>query len=200
MLVTDRNVAGGEIALVDKVAEAVAGGVNVVQLREKDLSHDALVSLARRVKEAIAGRALLFVNGSPVVAREVGADGMQMAEYAPSLAERPDGLLAGRSVHSLEAARRAQAEGVDYVVFGTVFVSETHADAAPAGVRALADVCEAVPVPVIAIGGITKDRIPGVLTAGASGIAVIRAVLAGSDARAAASELRDALDSVRASA
>lgn len=194
MLVTDRNVAGGDDALLRKVGEAVGGGVNVVQLREKDISHDELLALAKRLREAIAGRALLLVNGSPVAAREVGADGVHMPEYAASLVERPPGLLAGRSVHSAEAALRAEAESVDYVVFGPIYGTQSHVARVPAGCAALTKVVDAVSIPVIAIGGVTADKVAEVIGAGASGVAVISAILNADDPRGAAEQLRDALN------
>jgi thiamine-phosphate pyrophosphorylase len=200
MLVTDRNVAGGDDALVRKVEEAVAGGVNAVQLREKELAHDKLVALARRLREVIAGRALLLVNGSPVAAREVNADGVHMPEYAASLVERPPGLLAGRSVHSPEAALRAEAESVDYVVFGPIYETLSHVATMPAGCAALREVAAAVSIPVIAIGGVTAPSVQEVMHAGASGVAVIRAILASDNARAAAAAFRDALSAERARA
>jgi thiamine-phosphate pyrophosphorylase len=109
-------------------------------------------------------------------------------------------LLGGNSVHAPDAAKHAQTEGADYLVFGPVFETETHPGAISSGVQALADVVSAVSIPVIAIGGITADRVPEVLATGARGIAVIRAIIARGDARAAAAELRAAIDGARAPA
>jgi thiamine-phosphate pyrophosphorylase len=198
MLVTDRRVAGGEDALIQKVAAAVEGGVNVVQLREKDLAHDPLVSLGRRLREVIAGRAVFLVNASAFgasafVALECGADGVHAAENAAPIKGRPEGLIGGRSVHSLEAARRAEADFVDYVIFGPVYQTESHEGAPAVGLRGLAAVVNGIAIPVIAIGGITATRVPEVLAAGAQGVAVIRAVLAADDPQAAAESLASAL-------
>ena len=129
MLVTDRGLAGGEDALVRKVGEAVAGGVSVVQLREKDLGGEALLRLAERVKEAIEGRALFIVNGSLDVALAIGADGVHLPEAMPALTKRAKGLIVGRSVHSVEAATLAEQAGADYVVFGPVYETPSHAGA-----------------------------------------------------------------------
>jgi thiamine-phosphate pyrophosphorylase len=197
MLVTDRHVAGGDGMLVRKVKEAVTGGVNVVQVREKDLTHDDAVSLARRLQEAIAGRALMMLNGSPQATLDARADGIHLPEDAEAPHEWPRSLLIGRSVHSSEAARRAVVEGADYVVFGPVYETESHSTAPPAGLVALRGVAESVSVPVIAIGGVTAGRVPKVLAAGASGVAVIRAILAAGDPKAAAQLLRAALEGER---
>jgi thiamine-phosphate diphosphorylase len=189
MLVTDRHLAGGEDALVHAVRQAVAGGVNVVQLREKDLAAAALSSLAVRIREAIAGRAKLVVNGNIDVAEATQAEGVHLSEIAPELTSRPNMPFLGRSVHSLEAATRAEAEGADYVVFGPVFKTAGHPNVAPAGVEALAEVVRAVRVPVIAIGGISAGRVGDVMNAGASGIAVIGAILGSPAPRQAAEQL-----------
>jgi thiamine-phosphate pyrophosphorylase len=190
MLVTDRRLAGGDDALVRKVSEAVEAGVNVVQLREKDLSGHLLV-LARRVKEAIGGRALLIVNGSPDVAREAGADGFHLPEDAP-MCEAGD-LLVGRSVHSVEAAQRAKKEGADYVIAGPVYETASHPGRAPAGPQLLSLISDVVSVPVLAIGGITEERVAEVIDAGAAGVAVISAVLGAASAGDSAEALADAL-------
>jgi thiamine-phosphate pyrophosphorylase len=190
MLVTDRHVAGGEDALVRKAGEAVDGGVNVVQLREKDLGRGALLSLAERVRDAIAGRAKLIVNGPLEVALTVGADGVHLPEDAPPLAERPAGLIVGRSVHSAEAARRAEAEGAGYVVFGPVFQTGSHPDVPAAGLEALSGVVEAVSVPVVAIGGVLITRVAAIMDANAAGVAVISAILESPSPHEAASAIQ----------
>jgi len=82
--------------------------------------------------------------------------------------------MIGRSVHSLRAAMEAEEDGADFVIFGPVWVSESHADSAPAGVKALADVASALRIPVVAIGGVTEARIPECHAAGAAGYAAIR--------------------------
>ena len=199
MLVTDRVVAGDAVALVIKVAEAVEGGVNVVQLRVRDLPHDELMSLARRLREVIGGRALLVVNSSPEVALGARADGVHLPEDAPTPREWPHSLLIGRSVHSVAAAQRAEVDGADYVVFGPVYETESHAGAAPAGLAALWEVADAISIPVVAIGGVTAERARDVLAAGASGVAVIRAILAADETKAAAEALRSSLNTASAS-
>lgn len=194
MLVTDRRLAGGEDALVAKVGEAVNGGVDIVQLREKDLGDDELLPLARKVKNAIAGRALLFVNGSGRVAREIGADGVHLPAYAPPLEGNRGGMLVGRSVHSVASARRALRQGVDYLLAGAVYETSSHEGREPAGLQLIADLLAVASVPVLAIGGITPERLPHVIDAGASGVAVISAILGADSPRDAAAEMIDALD------
>jgi thiamine-phosphate pyrophosphorylase len=190
MLVTDRGLAGGEDALVRKVSEAVAGGVNAVQLREKDLGGETLFRLAERIKAAIEGRVLLIVNGSLDVALASGADGVHLPEAMPALAKRPKGLIVGRSVHSVEAATLAEQAGADYMVFGPVYETMSHASVAAAGLEALSAVACAVSIPVLAIGGVRKDRVRAIMDASAAGIAVIGAILGSPSPHEAASALR----------
>ncbi len=195
-LVTDRNLAGGPDALLNAVAQAVDNGVNLVQMREKDLPDAMQLALAQRLREVTNGKALLFVNDSVSIAEASGADGVQLTENSRSIASararmaRP--LLIGRSVHGVDAAREAASQGADLLVVGTVYDSPTHPDQPPAGVG-LIGWCAQPGVPVIGIGGITAENAGAVMQAGASGVAVISAVLGLADPGEAASRLADAV-------
>lgn len=195
MLVTDRRLAGGEDALVDAVAEAVEGGVNAVQLREKDLPKAELLSLSRRLREVTAGRALLLVNGPLDVALEARADGVHLPEHAPAQGGGPEPrVIVGRSVHSVDAAVRAEEEGAGYLVVGPVFETASHPEAQAGGLEIIRKVVSATRVPVLGIGGITSKNAADVMRAGASGVAVISAILGADFPGVAARELRDAVD------
>ncbi len=194
MLVTDRRLAGGEDALVRAVTKAVEGGVNVVQLREKDLPPAELLPLACRLREVTAGRALLLVNGPLAVALEAGADGVHLPEDAPIIERLSTRFVVGRSVHSLEAAHHAADEGVDYLVVGPVYGTRSHSGSAAAGIAPIKRITAAVSVPVIGIGGITDANAANVVRAGASGIAVISAILAAPDCENTARELREVVN------
>lgn len=195
-LVTSRALAGGEDALVEAVAQAVANGVNLVQMREKDLPDAAQLALARRLRDATAGKALLFVNDSLSVAEACGADGVHLGERSRSVAAvravaaRP--LLVGRSAHDADGARAAAEQGASLIVVGAVNPSPTHPDQAPAGVG-LVSACAAVGVPVVAIGGVTADNAGEAMRAGAAGVAVISAVLGAPRPGEAAAELAAAV-------
>ena len=193
MLVTDRGLAGGEAALVDAVAEAVEGGVNAVQLREKDLPAVELLPLALRLRGVIRDRAFLVINGSLEVAFAAEADGVHLPEAAPSVERPPRPFLIGRSVHSREAAEHAWTECSDYLIAGPVYETRSHPGDAPRGLALVEAITRAVAVPVLAIGGITPGRVEDVLRAGASGVAVISAILGAGSAGAAARELREAM-------
>ena len=195
-LVTDRNLAGGPDALIDAVAQAVDSGVNLVQMREKDLPDALQLELAQRLREVTKGKALLFINDSVSIAEASGADGVQLTENSRSIASaharmgRP--LLIGRSVHGVDAAREAAAQGADLLVVGTVYDSPTHPGQPPAGVG-LVGWCAQPGVPCIGIGGITAQNAGAVMQAGASGVAVISAILAAPDPATAASQLAAAV-------
>ena len=201
-LVTDRNLAGGPDALIDAVARAVDNGVNLVQMREKDLPDAMQLALAQRLREVTKGKALLFVNDSVSIAEASGADGVQLTENSRSIASaharmaRP--LLVGRSVHGVDAAREAAAQGADLLVVGTVYDSPTHPGQPPAGVG-LVGWCAQPGVPVIGIGGITAQNAGAVMQAGAAGVAVISAILGSASPADAAARLAAAVQTTAVS-
>ena len=200
-LVTDRAV-GDRYTMVERIGEAVAGGVDMVQLREKDLGGGELLDLANSIKRTIDGRALLIINERADVALAAGADGVQLGEQAMPLAAArrvvgPQCLL-GRSVHSEEGAVRAQAEGADFLIVGAMFPTRSHQGAAPAGPGLLGDIAQllqhpAAPVPLIGIGGITASNLGELMQRSAAGVAVITSILASPDPRQGATILKRAM-------
>jgi thiamine-phosphate pyrophosphorylase len=195
-LVTDRRITG-ETELVYRVSEAVAGGVNMVQLREKDLPGGRLLALAETLKDALGDAALLVINERVDVAAWVNSDGVQLGEDAlPVAAARaivgPD-VLVGRSVHSLDGAVQAAEQGADFLVVGTMFVSPSHPGEEPAGpglVRRIAAECS---LPIIGIGGINLSNVGQVMDAGASGVAVISSILSATDPKEAARRMKETM-------
>jgi thiamine-phosphate pyrophosphorylase len=195
-LVTERRVAG-EDDLVRRVARAVAGGVDLVQLREKDLPGGRLLELAQELKAALGDSALLVVNERVDVAVAAAAHGVQLGEDALPVAAARDLLgpraLIGRSVHSLEGAGQAASQGADFLVVGTMFATRTHPGATPAGPELLQSIADQCSVPLIGIGGITLDNVGRVMSAGAAGVAVITSILGAPDPEAAARQLKQAM-------
>jgi thiamine-phosphate pyrophosphorylase len=166
--------------LVARAANAVRAGVDVIQVRERDLPDRQLAALVRRVVEAAAGsRTRVLVNDRADIAIVAGAAGVHLRGDSPSASRvreiAPDGFIIGRSVHSLADVDAAVADGgCDYLTFGTVFPSEGKAEGHPvAGLDALREVCARAPLPVIAIGGITGERVAAVRDAGAAGFAAV---------------------------
>jgi thiamine-phosphate diphosphorylase len=164
---------------VASVAAAARAGIDLVQVRERDLDGGTLVRLVARCLDALRHtRTRVLVNDRVDVAMAAGAHGVHLrgdSVPAPRVrAVAPRGFLIGRSIHSREEAARVSAEGgLDYLMFGTVFPTTSKPDVAPAGVQALADVASASPLPVLAIGGITCETIRGLERSGAAGIAAI---------------------------
>ncbi len=198
-LVTDRRMCHGDSQeLVHKVASAVRGGVNLVQLREKDLPGGRLLTLAERLQESIRDSAILLINERVDVALATGAEGVQLGEDGLPVEEcrrlAGDKLLIGRSVHSLESALAADASGADLLLAGTVFATDSHPTAQPAGPRLLSSIVERSRLPLVGIGGIVRQNVSQAMEAGASGVAVVRAILCSDDPEQAARELKDAMD------
>lgn len=197
-LITDRTQTNGR-ALVDVVGEAVQGGVDAVQLREKDLNSRDLAVLGRVLLSVCrAHGARLLINDRIDVALAIGADGVHLpaASFACADARRliGDHRIIGVSTHSLAEAEAAANAGADFVVFGPVY--ETPAKRAfgtPVGETALAEVTRRSSVPVLALGGVGPQQVASVRRCGAAGIAVVRAICAASDPRRAAITLRAAL-------
>ena len=202
-LVTDRSV-GDPKTLVYRVAQAVEGGVDLVQLREKDLPGGALLTLARSIEEAITGRAVLVINERIDVTLASAARGVQLGEEAVpvGLARRILGpeYIIGRSVHSVEGALTARSQGADFLVAGTMFATSSHPGAEPAGPALVRQITERCSLPVIGIGGIVPGNLRGVIDAGACGVAVISSILASPDPKTAAQELKQALSQAWAEA
>ncbi len=200
-LVTDRHRTAGR-PLLDAVASALQGGVDAVQLREKDLTTRALVELGLALCELChRHQARLLINDRIDVALAVHADGVHLPanSFSPSDARRllgPNALI-GVSTHSLGDARAAQDAGADFIVFGPIFDTPSkRALGAPQGLDGLAAVTRALSTPIVAIGGITTERAPAVRAHGAQGIAVIAAILDAPDRRHAAEALRNAVSGI----
>ena len=199
-LVTDRTAAGGRPPGAIALA-AVSGGVDLIQVREKDLPGRELLHLVREIVDGLRAarvRARVVVNDRLDVALVAKAAGVHLpSEGLPTRGVRERSsrkLLIGRSVHSLAETRQAEKEGADYVFFGPIF--ETPSKAAfgpPQGVAALRRVVSSVKLPVWAIGGIncaTAGELAGIPLAG---IAAISAFTGAADPAAAARSLREAL-------
>ncbi len=203
-LVTDRRVCPPD-ELPDRVAAAVSGGVDIVQLRDKDEPGSTLLGLAQALRRVTRPPAILLVNERADVALAAGADGVQLGETAmPTEAVRPilpEGCIIGRSVHSVDGALQAQASGADFLLVGTMFATQSHPGEEPSGPGLLERIRAAgVCAPLLAIGGITADNVAQVMRAGANGAAVITAILASADPAHEASRIKSAMQDAMAGA
>ena len=194
-LVTDRALARGR-PLADVVRAAVAGGVTCVQLREKEASAREFAVAARELLALLRPLGVpLIVNDRIDVALAAGADGVHVGQQDLSVADArrlgPPGWIVGVSAESVADAARAERDGADYVGASPVFATPTKADHAPplglAGLRALR---AATKLPLVAIGGLHAGNARETIRAGADGLAVVSAIVAADDPRAAAAELR----------
>ena len=181
-------------ALLKRITAAAEAGIDWIQIREKDLSSKELSSLTRaavaqtkQINERSGTSMRIMVNDRLDVALSEHTGGVHVGEQSlpvhdvckwlnakPDLAER-DKFLVGVSCHSVQAAVSAVRDGADYIFFGPVFATPSKvAFGAPQGLQRLAEVCRAVSIPVLAIGGITLDNVSDCFAAGAAGIAAIR--------------------------
>jgi thiamine-phosphate pyrophosphorylase len=187
------------LSVVD-LADAIYGaGVGVIQLRAKGAADDELRCWsADFVERAFQHDTLFIVNDRLELAIEVGADGVHLGPSDETVAEArktaPD-LIVGGSAGTVERAVQLEGEGADYLGCGAVWdAHDSKPDAsAPRGLEMIRDVSAAVGIPVVGIGGVTAARAPAVIEAGASGVAVIRAILGNADPGAAAARLVSAL-------
>jgi len=177
--ITDRCQLGGLEDMLKVIERRLAEGIELIQIREKDLGGKALVEFVGRVLalERPAGTKVL-VNSRVDVALAAGADGVHLAadSIAPSRLRTitPPGFLFGVSCHELEEALRAEAEGADFIVFSPVFAPLSKPGSGPGkGLGALRAVARAVRIPVFALGGVTWENAPLCLEAGAAGVAGI---------------------------
>jgi thiamine-phosphate pyrophosphorylase len=179
------------------VDEAIKGGANVIQLREKDLPAGELFALAMRLHEVTRNRAILVINDRLDVNLAVGTDGVHLPENGlpVSIARSLLGqhTLIGCSVHSEEAAVEAERGGADYVQIGTIYATESKPDAEPAGPDLVRKVSSALTIPVLAVGGVGAKNAGEVIEAGASGASVISAILGASEPEAATRQLVEAM-------
>ena len=181
--------------MLELAEEAAAGGVDAIYLRDVELAPGGLARLVGEIRLRIGGNAAILVNGGPAVAQAAGA-GLHLRErdMCPAAARAmlgPD-VLIGRAVHSPQSA--AEASGADYVLAGHVFPSPSKPGLPPLGLDGLAAIAAAAPCPTLGIGGITPQRVAGVVQAGAAGVAVIGAIAEAASPRAAAAGLRAAVD------
>jgi thiamine-phosphate pyrophosphorylase len=197
-LVTDRKQTGGR-DLEDVLARALEGGVRAIQLREKDLDTVEMFRLGERLlARTRAAGAVLVVNDRVDVAMALGADGVHLTRRSlPPREARalvgPDMLL-GVSCHNQEDVREALDGGVDFLVLGPIYATPSKARYGPPLtseiLRRARTICA---LPILAIGGISPERVPEVMAAGADGVAVISAVLAAPDPTLATREMLEAV-------
>jgi thiamine-phosphate pyrophosphorylase len=193
-----------EPVLAKRVAEAMRGGARIVQYRDKDADAPTRRRRGQAVLDACRVHgALCIINDDAALAAALGADGVHLGrdDSDPGRARAivgPDRLVGVSCYDRLELATEAVAAGADYVAFGSVWPSATKPGAVRAPLALLTEAARGLPVPVVAIGGITRDNAAATIAAGAHCIAVIRDLFGDPDPRAAAQVLSAACDRGRA--
>ena len=192
--VTDRAWAADEDAFLAQVEDAVDGGATFVQLREKHLNEEAFLAEAERFVALCREKGVIsIINDNVEIAAKVNADGVHVGQEDLEAGRArallgPDRII-GVSAHNVEEALAAQAAGANYLGTGAAFVTGTKTDAKPISRETIRAVTAAVDIPVVAIGGITRDNLPELKDCGLDGVAVVSALFAQKDVKAAAEEM-----------
>ena len=193
--VTDRS-RTGQLNLCHQVELALQGGVTMGQLREKELSENEVIAQARELLELChAYNVPLIINDNADIALKVGADGVHVGiEDAPVAEIRKKAgkdFIIGATAKTIEQAKAAEAAGADYLGVGAVFPSPTKQNAIRITTEQLKEICTSVNIPAVAIGGIGLQNMDGIKGGGMKGVAVVSAVFAAEDIRAAAEQLKN---------
>lgn len=197
--VTDRSWLRGQ-TLMQQVEQALLGGATLVQLREKELEESAFLQEAVEMTRLCHRFGVpLLINDNVEIARKSGADGVHVGqEDMEASAVRgilgSAGMIVGVTAKTVEQAKRAQDAGADYLGSGAVFGSSTKRNAKPMTKETLREICAAVRIPVVAIGGINRENASGLAGTGIAGIAVVSGIFAAEDIERECKILRGIVD------
>ncbi|MCI8630734.1 MAG: thiamine phosphate synthase [Firmicutes bacterium] len=192
--VTDRMWLG-EKTLAEQVESALKGGVTCVQLREKNLDDTSFLAEALEIKKLCGKYNVPFiVNDNVDIARKCGADGVHVGQSDMEAGNvrsiLGDDMIIGVSVHNVEEAFAAVSRGADYLGVGAVFSTSTKLDAGSVSKETVRAICDAVSVPVVAIGGISKENIAELSGSGVDGVALVSAIFSVEDIEKECVELK----------
>ena len=184
----------------EMVQQAIAGGVRIIQYRDKTLPPAQQTETAQRLCRLCQRQSVIFlVNDDPHLARAINADGVHLGQTDAGLSAARELLgndkIIGLTCHAnLELAMAAQQQGADYVAFGRFFNSRTKPEASPASLGFLSEAKSSLHIPIVAIGGVTANNAPPLLEAGADMLAVIHAVFGQQNIRQAAADIARLFD------
>lgn len=196
--VTDRQWLGNH-SLAEDVEQALRGGVTILQYREKYLQGDELLHETRELQNICRKYQVPFlINDDVLLAKKMGADGVHVGQSDVSAVKAReilgDNAILGVSVSTVEQAKKAQENGADYLGVGAVFATSSKEDAKTLSHEVLRDICRAVHIPVVAIGGITKENVEELSDMGIAGVAVISAIFAQKDIYGETQKLKKAVE------
>ena len=196
--VTDRHWLGNQ-TLLEQVQEALDGGATCIQLREKQLDDKTFLQEAIEIQKLCKQYQVPFiVNDNVEIAKDMHADGIHVGQSDMEALDVRKALgndvILGVSAQTVEQAKKAEAHGADYLGVGAVFPTGSKDDAEDVSYETLKAICEAVSIPVIAIGGITQDNVKDLAGSGIVGIAVISAIFAQKDITQATKDLKQATE------
>ena len=199
--VTDRSWLNGQ-TLYEQVEQALKGGVTLVQLREKGLGAEQFLQEARQIQQLCRRFGVpLIINDSIEVALAVDADGVHLGQDDANAAQARQLLgkdkIIGVSAHNVQEALQAVQDGADYLGSGAVFGSGTKTNVSTLPMQILREICSAVPIPVVAIGGITEQNLQQLSGSGIAGAAVVSAIFAQENIEEAAIRLRGLLSQMQ---
>lgn len=199
--VTDRSWLNDQ-TLYEQVEQALKGGVTLVQLREKDLGAEQFLQEARQIQQLCHRFGVpLIINDSIEVALAVDADGVHLGQDDANAAQARQLLgkdkIIGVSAHNVQEALQAVQDGADYLGSGAVFGSGTKTNVSTLPMQTLREICSAVPIPVVAIGGITEQNLQQLSGSGIAGAAVVSAIFAQENIEEAAIRLRGLLSQMQ---
>ncbi len=182
-------------AMPEMLAAMIRGGIDIVQLRAKDLPPDRIAELARGLHPLSRSAGVPFIiNDHPSLAAEADVEGTHVGQDDISVAAARrlagPGKLVGLSTHSLAQAAAAAASGPDYIGFGPLFATPTKPDYTPIGISDIAAVHEFVRIPVFCIGGIKPENLSGVIAAGARRAVIVSGILCADDPEACVRQCR----------
>lgn len=198
--VTDRQYIG-DLSLAQAVEQSLQGGVTMLQLREKNLAPEEFFAEAKEIQNLCRKfKAPFIINDDAETARRLNADGAHIGQEDMT-AQRARQILGedkilGVSAQTVAQAKAAEAAGADYLGVGAMFPTSTKPDADAVSPETLRQICAAVQIPVVAIGGITRENVSMLANSGIAGIAVVSAIFAAADIKSAAAELHGIMDQI----
>lgn len=191
-----------DLGIVETVRAAIAGGVTMVQLRDKEASTEQLIETAKALKQVMKGSGIpLIINDNIDVAIAVDADGVHIGQSddAPLKARQTlgEGKIIGLSCETIDRVRSAPVDALNYLGIGPVFATPTKGDhSAPIGLDGLASLVKASPIPTVAIGGLKHQHCQSVFDAGVDGIAVVSAICGHRNPEAQARKFRELIEEI----